>query len=140
MAFQPIHGGCQCGGVRYTITAPPHEVIHCHCSLCRKAHGALFASFGDYPATALTIDRGGNSLADFQSSPGTHRLFCPACGCQLFNRIDKWSDRVFVVIGALDAGESPGHETARERHIFWDSRVDWYDTGDSLRKDTGYGD
>jgi hypothetical protein len=140
MGLKPIHGGCQCGTVRYTITAPPREVLHCHCSLCRKAHGALFASFGDYPATALTIDCGSASLADFQSSPGIHRLFCPSCGCQLFNRIDKWSDRVFVVLGTLDAGENPGHAPTDERHIFWDSRVSWYDTGDDLRKDTGYGD
>ncbi len=140
MAFQPIPGGCQCGGVRYTLDAPPSEVIHCHCSMCRKAHGALFASFGSYPAAALTIERGAETLADFQSSPGTHRLFCPSCGCQLFNRVDKWSDSVFVVVGTLDAGERPGHDPANERHIFWESRVGWYDAGDSLRKDTGYGD
>ena len=140
MGFSPIHGGCQCGGVRYTLSAPPAEVMHCHCSMCRKAHGALFASFGVYPADALAIERGGDSLGDFESSPGSHRLFCPTCGCQLFNRVDKWAQNAFVVLGTLDACESLGHDPARERHIFWDDRVHWYDVADALPKSAGYGD
>lgn len=140
MDIAPIHGGCQCGGVRYTLTAPPAEVLHCHCSMCRKAHGALFASFGVYPAGALEIERGGESLGDYESSPGSHRLFCPSCGCQLFNRVEKWNESAFVVLGTLDAGEKPGHDPVKERHIFWDARVHWYDTGDDLPKVAGYGD
>ncbi|MEM9775142.1 MAG: hypothetical protein AAF902_11220 [Chloroflexota bacterium] len=37
-------GGCLCGAVRYKITGPAKSVEHCHCSHCRKAHGALYAS------------------------------------------------------------------------------------------------
>lgn len=134
MSFQPIQGGCQCGDVRYTLTAPPDEVLHCHCSLCRKASGALFASFGDYGAGAVAVDRGAEGLGDYESSPGSHRLFCSRCGCQLFNRIDKWPDRVFVLLATLDIGAQPGHDPAVERHIFWDSRVTWYDVGDDGRR------
>lgn len=139
MSFKPVHGGCQCGAVRYTLSAPPDEVVHCHCSMCRKAHGALFASFGNYPAAALTVECSETALGDFESSRGTHRQFCPSCGAQLFNRIDKWSDRAFVCLGTLDAGETPGHDPATERHIFWDSRIHWYDVGDDLPKVAEYG-
>jgi hypothetical protein len=135
-----ITGGCQCGAVRYALAGPASEVLHCHCSMCRKAHGALFASFGIWPAAALRIERGADQLGDFESSPGSHRLFCSSCGCQLFNRVDKWADQAFVCVGSLDAGQTPGHDPARERHIFWDSRVPWYDTGDRLPKVEGYGD
>jgi hypothetical protein len=139
MDFKPIQGGCQCGAVRYTLTAPPREVLHCHCSLCRKAHGALFASFGVYDASALTIEHGTDGLGDYESSPGSHRQFCGRCGCQLFNRIDKWPDRAFVLLGTLDIGALPGHGPASERHIFWDSRVHWYDVGeDGRRRDAAW--
>jgi len=140
MSFAPIHGGCQCGAVRYTLSAPPDEVVHCHCSMCRKAHGALFATFGIYPAEALTIDKGAQAMTGYESSPGAHRLSCPHCGAQLFNRVEKWSHQAFVCLGTLDAGALPGHDPARERHIFWESRAHWYDAGDDLPKDEGYGE
>jgi hypothetical protein len=133
-------GGCLCGAVRYRIAEPVHQVMHCHCSMCRKAHGALFVSFGIVPADALTFERGGDNLGDYVSSPGAHRMFCRTCGGQVINRIDKWPDQVFVALGSLDPGQSPGHEQERERHIFWESRVGWYDAGDDLPKDTEYGE
>jgi hypothetical protein len=139
MSFEPIHGGCQCGAVRYTLSTPPDEVVHCHCSMCRKAHGALFASFGVYGHEAVTIDRGADGLCAYESSAGTHREFCGRCGCQLFNRIDKWPGQVFVLLGTLDLGALPGHDPRVERHIFWDSRVTWYDVGDDGRhRDAAY--
>ena len=36
MAEFKLTGGCFCGGVRYTITAPAVDTHHCHCSICRK--------------------------------------------------------------------------------------------------------
>jgi len=140
MGFEPVHGGCQCVAVRYTLTAPPDEVLHCHCSMCRKAHGALFASFGVYPVATFVLERGESALGDFESSPGSHRMFCSQCGCQLFNRVEKWSNRAFVCLGTLDIGDLPGHDPAVERHIFWESRAPWYDVGDHLAKLEGYGD
>lgn len=40
-----IEGGCLCGSVRYAITGPLGPAGHCHCSICRKAHGAAFATW-----------------------------------------------------------------------------------------------
>ncbi len=140
MSFSPVHGGCQCGAVRYTLAAPPAEVVHCHCSMCRKAHGALFATAGLYDKTAVVIESGEQALSRYESSPGNHRLFCAHCGGQLFLMVDRWAQTQFVVLGSLDAGEKPGHDPEKERHIFWDSRVHWYDTGDDLPKDNGHGD
>jgi hypothetical protein len=139
MPFEPIHGGCQCGAVRYTLTAPPREVLHCHCSMCRKANGALFVSSGRYDTGQVRFDRGGDAMRAYESSPGTDRVFCPACGCQLLNRIAGMSDSLFVMLGTLDLGALPGHDPAVERHIYWDSRVHWYDVGnDGLARSDGY--
>lgn len=39
-----LRGSCLCGGVRYEITGPLSGALNCHCSMCRKAHGAAFRS------------------------------------------------------------------------------------------------
>ena len=39
-----VRGSCLCGGVKYEITGPLMRSGHCHCSNCRKAHGAAFRS------------------------------------------------------------------------------------------------
>ena len=140
MTNKTLTGGCQCGAVRYHVSEPMHEVSHCHCSMCRKAHGALFVSFGVADANAFAVASGDDNLGDYESSPGSHRLFCTTCGGQVFNRIDTWPDQVFIALGSLDAGQAPGHGAGHERHIFWESRVGWYDTGDDLPKIAEYGE
>ena len=38
-------GRCLCGTLRYVIDGPFNWMGHCHCSMCRKHHGSLFATF-----------------------------------------------------------------------------------------------
>jgi hypothetical protein len=40
-----IRGSCLCGKITYEIRGRPYFINHCHCSICRKAHGAAFGSF-----------------------------------------------------------------------------------------------
>ena len=40
----PIHGSCLCGGVEFEIAGPLTAPLNCHCSQCRKQHGAAFRS------------------------------------------------------------------------------------------------
>jgi hypothetical protein len=39
-----IGGSCLCGGVKFEITGPLSSPLNCHCSQCRKQHGAPFRS------------------------------------------------------------------------------------------------
>ncbi len=39
------------------------QMTHCHCSQCRKVHGAAFASYGSVPRSDLRILRGANSIS-----------------------------------------------------------------------------
>jgi hypothetical protein len=39
-----LTGGCQCGAIRYVLTAPPESVHLCHCRMCQKAVGGPFAA------------------------------------------------------------------------------------------------
>jgi len=39
-----LQGGCLCGGIRYEISGPLTEAGNCHCSMCRRFHGAAFGT------------------------------------------------------------------------------------------------
>jgi len=54
----PVTGGCLCGAVRYESAAPPNLVGFCHCRMCQKAYGGLFAIFADFPGDAFRFTSG----------------------------------------------------------------------------------
>lgn len=91
-------GGCQCGAVRYRATAMLDNAHVCHCRMCQKAVGNLFAALVAAPDDALTWTRGAPSV--FRSSSEAERGFCAACGTPLFYR--GTSGRTNLTIGSLD--------------------------------------
>ncbi len=44
-----IHGSCLCKRVRFEIRGALGRSSHCHCSMCRKAHGAAFGTYAAVP-------------------------------------------------------------------------------------------
>ena len=44
MSKEAFSGGCQCGAVRFRLDASPRDFMHCRCCICRRGHGALFAT------------------------------------------------------------------------------------------------
>ncbi len=138
MADESLEGGCQCGAVRYRVSAAAREVYHCHCSMCRKLHGALFATWAVVPRGSLEVVQGRHDLAAFESSPGVRRRFCRRCGCHLFCEIDSDPRFDWFTPGTLDAGADPGHGRDREQHIFVGSKVTWLDIHDDLKQYEDY--
>ena len=56
-ATKPVlTGGCQCGAVRFALSAPPAKISICHCRMCQKASGAPFASFADIEHDRFRLD------------------------------------------------------------------------------------
>lgn len=44
MPFElPLHGGCICGKLRYTITDAPLAVLMCHCRNCQQRTGSAYS-------------------------------------------------------------------------------------------------
>lgn len=41
---------CLCGEVMWALDGPLELMSHCHCSCCRKGHGAAFATYVVAPA------------------------------------------------------------------------------------------
>ena len=77
-----ISGGCQCGAVRYEITATPERVSICHCRDCQKSSGAPMVAWVMVPGDAFRVSTGKASA--FNSSGDSFRHFCPACGTGLY--------------------------------------------------------
>lgn len=129
--FKPITGRCQCGAVSYEVRAPATEMYHCHCSMCRRCHGTLFATYATVPRDQLVV-HGEENLQTYDSSPDVHRHFCGTCGCQLLLDDDRWPDLKWFTPGTLEAGTHPGHPKETEKHIFVSSKVAWHEIADDL--------
>jgi len=121
-------GSCLCGSVRYQIAGALGLAEHCHCSMCRKAHGAAFSSNALVATANLTIVAGAELVSQFESSPNRRKCFCSKCGSQLFiRRLDK-PEYTVVTLGTID-GE-PG--VRPERHVFVGSSASWFSISDGL--------
>lgn len=129
--FEPIRGSCQCGAVTYEVRAPAAEMYHCHCSMCRRCHGTLFATYATVPREHLIV-HGAENLRTYDSSADVHRHFCKTCGCQLVLDDDRWPDLKWFTPGTLDPGMHPGHPKSSEKHIFVASKVPWHEITDGL--------
>jgi hypothetical protein len=114
----PFAGGCQCGAVRYSLTAVPTEPSICHCRMCQKAGGAPFMAFTGVKLANLVFTRG--APAKFSSSEIAERGFCAACGTPLTYQM-KGRDRVSVTIGSLDAPAlfAPDEQLGVEGRLPW---------------------
>jgi hypothetical protein len=121
-----IQGSCLCQAVRYEVGAPLGRTGHCHCSICRKAHGAAFATWAGVDPEQFRWTAGAELVAGFASSPGRERCFCRQCGSPL---AATHGGRVHeIVVGSIDG--DPGIR-ARE-HIFVASKAPWYEINDAL--------
>ena len=113
-----IGGSCLCGSVRFVLRGPLRDVVICHCHMCRKSSGHVFAS-GAVAEQGLDLERSG-ALAWYRSSPGVRRGFCAGCGSSLFWLGD--AGQVRFAAGALD---DPAALRLRGQ-IFADSAGDYY--------------
>lgn len=51
--------------------------------MCRKIHGAAFATLAIAPIKSVVYVKGEDYLTHSESSDGVSRLFCKICGCRL---------------------------------------------------------
>jgi hypothetical protein len=94
-----VTGGCQCGAVRYSSSQLMDNAHICHCRMCQKAVGNLFAALVGAPNDRLLWTRGEPSV--FASSALAERGFCAQCGTPLFYR-SIGGTRTGLTIGSLD--------------------------------------
>ena len=123
-----IRGSCLCGDVRLEINGALKGASHCHCSMCRKAHGAAFGTYAAARAAEFRFVSGDDRITRYRSSAGIVRTFCARCGSTLQWLRESRPDVVDVALGVLD--DDPGVRPAH--HIYVGSKAPWYDITDGL--------
>lgn len=126
--MQTLRGSCLCGGVRYEAEGPLLLVARCHCSQCRKASGAEFATNGSVPADKFRLLAGSELLRGYESSPGQERVFCGRCGSALFKRKGNPPEHVRLRLGCLDTEPNQRPQS----HVFVADKPSWSEITDDL--------
>lgn len=118
-------GGCQCGAVRYALKTEPFGADFCHCRMCQRAVGNVFAAYADMNIADVEWTRGAPTV--FESSSLGGRGFCAACGTPL-TYAPKDVPFVSVTIGSLDDPDLVPVKV----HFGVESKVDWVRINDDL--------
>lgn len=130
MSKPAITGGCQCGRVRYRVEGEMFGAHFCHCRMCQRAVGNVFAAL--FGAKRSDVSFSGDP-AIFQSSSVAERGFCRDCGTPLTFAY-KTSPNLNLTIGSLDHPEAAPIGI----HYGVESRVPWLKLCDGLpEKETG---
>lgn len=93
-------GGCQCGAVRYALYVTPQNAHACHCRMCQKATGGVFAALAGAPKADFAWTKG--EPAVFASSNLATRAYCRDCGTPLSFSYNLPEARFYVTMGSLD--------------------------------------
>ena len=128
-----VTGACLCGAVKWSYDAPFTTMLHCHCSVCRKHHGSLFATVVVGPLATFHWREGTEKIGTWQSSARERRAFCTVCGSKV-PRVEHESKRVFMPAGALEGelGIRP------QLHLFTGSKSPHYTIADGLPQHAEY--
>lgn len=123
-----FHGSCLCRTVRYELKSRPKAVSHCHCSQCRKGHGAAFASYASVPRADLQLIEGAGQITAYRSSESVLRQFCSQCGSSLFwsKSQGQYADWISIALGTLDTSFT----SEKQRHLEVASKASWYEIQD----------
>ena len=123
-----ITGNCECGKVQYEVDSEIKDFSHCHCSQCRRLHGAAFASFGGVSSSQFRYTSGKNDIKYYASSNTSNRVFCGNCGSNILVKVDSEPDELYLAMGTVNGAPvcPPGY------HQFVGSKALWYEIYDDL--------
>ena len=123
-------GKCLCGEVEVQIDGRISDIIHCHCSLCRKNSGTAYATNGFIDTESFSVIKGEQNLSMFSFKPGRNRHFCKTCGSPVFSSNDEDPSRLRIRLGILDSDitERP------ISHNFVSSKANWEEIDADLPK------
>ncbi len=125
----PYQGSCLCGSIKYEVDKIETNMGHCHCSMCRKFHGAGCATFGEAKAQNFRWTEGEEKLACYKAKNGTVRKFCKNCGSSMtFASTDDPQELIEFTLGTIDSKL----DLRPDAHIYTGSKADWTTICDDL--------
>lgn len=130
-----VHGGCLCGAVTFDLVLPSKWCAHCHCSMCRRAHGAGYVTWVGFSSDHFLLKTGDHHLRWYTSSTGARRGFCSTCGSTMLFEADRWPGETHVTLASIEGRI----DRKPEANSFFESHVDWMPIDDALNAFTGSG-
>jgi hypothetical protein len=125
--------------MKYEITGPLLDPGNCHCTMCRKQHGAAFRSRARVQVTDFHWLQGEDLLRFYESSPGTRRGFCSVCGSPMVNRVSTHSVSggfnpagVTEMIGIQLSSLDNDPKVSPQFHVFVAFKAPWFTITDNL--------
>jgi hypothetical protein len=123
-----IRGGCLCGTVGFIVTMPTLFCGHCHCSMCRRNHGAAFVTWFAVPRSQVSIESGSDQLTRYESSEHGSRSFCRHCGSSLFCVSTRHPEIIDIPLANMEGAI----DRLPESHLYFDDRASWTIVADDL--------
>lgn len=130
---ESVSGGCLCGAIRFEAKLPSKWCAHCHCSMCRRAHGAGFVTWVGFESDHFLLKSGDHHLQWYESSPGARRGFCSTCGSSMLFESSRWPAETHVALGSI---EDP-IDRKPQANSFFDEHVDWAPIDEALKAYSG---
>ena len=123
-----LTGGCLCGAVRFRLKSTPFDAGWCHCRTCQLNSGSPAMAFASVADGDWVAEKGAGEVRTTRSSNFGLRGHCRSCGTPLYMKVDHQPETVDFSIATLDDPDAvaPGF------HIFWSSRIAWFEPGDDL--------
>lgn len=123
-----VPGSCFCGAVQFEITLPTLFCAHCHCTMCRRVHGAGYVTWIAVPYTRFRLTSGREHLKIHHSSGHGRRSFCDVCGSSLFCESTRYPDHIDIVLANLNGKI----DRDPQAHYYFSDRAEWVAVGDDL--------
>ena len=115
-----LSGKCLCGNISFSGDAEIARAGNCHCTDCRNATGAAYATLVTVAEDAMTVT-GTPKVYRHKADSGSdmEKVFCPDCGSQLFARNSSRPGMLSIRAGVLDQTD----EVKPAFNVFLDSRI-----------------
>ena len=123
-----LRGFCECRRVQFEVDGEISDFSHCHCSQCRRLHGAAYATFAGVARDHFRYVSGENDIRSYASSDSHDRIFCGECGSNIMVALDDDPESLYLSMSTLegDPARPPGY------HIYVGSKATWHEISDDL--------
>ncbi len=123
-----MKGSCLCEAVKFEISGALGPVYNCHCSKCRRWHGAVFRTRASINRNQFHWVSGSENLSSYKSSDEVTKFFCKTCGSPLMSTYENRPDVLGIPLGGIEGISN----LMIEAHIFVASKASWHNITDAV--------
>ncbi len=114
--------------MQYQVAGDLVDFCHCHCSICRRLHGAAFATWGGISRDEFSYVSGEANLKVYAFSEDADSVFCEKCGSRLLVDFKPEAHMLYITLGTVDGDV----RCPSGFHQFVGSKAPWFEICDDL--------